>query len=82
MRSDDSFNTMFNIVFVLVVFGIIMTIGLNIYGVMTGNSTVSFGVNGTTEMRCIEGYKFTIDQRGRSVQVLDEFGKGLRCNSK
>jgi hypothetical protein len=43
------------------------------------NNTVSFGVNGLTEMRCIDGYKFIIGAQGQTRQVMDEFGKGVKC---
>ncbi len=46
-----------------------------------GNSNVSFGINGLMEARCIEGYRFIVDQDGRSRQILDEFGKGVRCEN-
>lgn len=42
-------------------------------------SSVSWGINGRTESRCIEGYKFIVDQGGHTRQILDEFGKGVRC---
>lgn len=42
--------------------------------------TVSVGINGVTESRCIEGYKFILDNTGNSRQILDEFGKGVRCD--
>jgi hypothetical protein len=32
-----------------------------------------------TESRCIEGYKFIVGQEGQARQILDEFGKGVRC---
>lgn len=49
-------------------------------GVATnGNSNISIGINGMMETRCVEGYKFVIDQDGRTRQILDEFGKGVRC---
>lgn len=46
-----------------------------------GNGNVSWGVNGMTESRCIEGYKFVMDQKGNARQILDEFGKGVRCEN-
>lgn len=46
-----------------------------------GNSNISFGINGMTESRCIEGYKFIVGQEGQVRQILDEFGKGVRCES-
>jgi prepilin-type N-terminal cleavage/methylation domain-containing protein len=50
-------------------------------GFANGNSTVSYGINGMTEIRCIDGYKFVISQNGGTRQVLDEFGKGSRCEN-
>jgi len=47
----------------------------------SSNSNISIGVNGMTESRCIEGYKFVIDQKGNSRQILDEFGKGVKCEN-
>ena len=46
-----------------------------------GNGNVSWGVNGMTESRCIEGYKFVMDQKGNARQILDEFGKGVKCEN-
>ena len=46
-----------------------------------GNSNISFGINGMTESRCIEGYKFIVGQEGQARQILDEFGKGVRCET-
>lgn len=48
-------------------------------GGVSGNSNISYGVNGMTESRCIEGYKFIIGTEGNPRQILDEFGKGVRC---
>jgi hypothetical protein len=42
-------------------------------------NNVSWGVNGMTESRCIEGYRFVIGERGQPRQIIDEFGKGVRC---
>ena len=50
-----------------------------IVGTTRGNSNVTWGVNGMTESRCIEGYKFIVGQDGQARQILDEFGKGVRC---
>lgn len=47
-------------------------------GVSSGNN-ISWGINGVTESRCIEGYKFVIGEHGQPRQILDEFGKGVRC---
>jgi prepilin-type N-terminal cleavage/methylation domain-containing protein len=50
-----------------------------IVGAPMSNGNVSWGVNGMTESRCIEGYRFVLDQKGNARQILDEFGKGVRC---
>lgn len=42
---------------------------------------ITYGVNGMTESRCIEGYKFVIGSDGNARQILDEFGKGVRCDT-
>lgn len=49
-----------------------------VYLSASGNN-VSCGVNGVTELRCINGYSFIISNNGSTRQVLDEFGKGARC---
>jgi prepilin-type N-terminal cleavage/methylation domain-containing protein len=73
--------TLIEVMIVIVMIGIFATIGLNVAGFASGNGSVSLGVNGMTESRCIENYKFIIDQKGNSRQILDEFGKGVRCES-
>ena len=68
--------------FIAVIFiCILVTVGLNVAGFANGNSTVSYGINGMTESRCIEGYKFIIGQNSQPRQILDEFGKGVRCET-
>lgn len=67
------------IVFLMIVFLIALPVML---GVPVSNSNVSWGINGMTESRCIEGYKFVIGEQGTPRQILDEFGKGVRCENK
>jgi hypothetical protein len=52
---------------------------VGVAGTASSSSTLSFGVNGLTEMRCINGFMFMVGQDGGARQVLDEFGKGARC---
>jgi prepilin-type N-terminal cleavage/methylation domain-containing protein len=67
---------------VLVAFaGIIVAIALPIISGSNQTSNISFGINGTTESRCIEGYKFVIGEHGQPRQIIDEFGKGVRCGN-
>lgn len=72
----------FTLIEMLIVIAIIMIVGTVIMGAVgasNGNSNISIGINGMMETRCVEGYKFVIDQDGRTRQILDEFGKGVRC---
>ncbi len=74
----------FTLIELMVVIVIVMILGLIIMGAVSsssGNSTVSWGINGMTESRCIEGYKFVIGEQGQPRQILDEFGKGVRCEN-
>ena len=72
--------TLIEMMIVFVVIMIVGTISLNAIGFATGTNTVSFGINGMTESRCIEGYKFILNQNCDTRQILDEFGKGVRCD--
>lgn len=59
-----------------------LTVLLMIAGAVNGTNggnTISWGINGMTEVRCIDGYKFVIGDQGQARQVMDEFGKGVRC---
>jgi prepilin-type N-terminal cleavage/methylation domain-containing protein len=76
----------FTLIELMVVFVMLTVIGLIaapvIMGVPMSNNNVTWGVNGMTESRCIEGYKFVVDQQGNARQILDEFGKGARCETQ
>ena len=65
-------------VFVAVIFLIAAPI---MFGGAPSNGNVTWGINGTTESRCIEGYRFVLDQKGNARQILDEFGKGVKCEN-
>ena len=72
----------FTLIEVIIVFIIIAIVGMVGFGAVRGsNSNITYGAMGMTESRCIENYKFIMDQRGNSRQILDEFGKGVRCES-
>lgn len=71
--------TLIELMIVIVILGILATVVANVTGFASGNSTISYGINGMTESRCIEGYKFIVSQDGNARQILDEFGKGARC---
>ena len=69
----------------VVIFCIIMILAAvalpRLAGIPVSNSNISYGVNGMTESRCLEGYKFIVGRDGNARQILDEFGKGVRCNN-
>lgn len=73
--------TLIEMMIVVVMVGIVATLIAGVAGGVSGNNSISYGVNGMTESRCIENYKFIIDQKGNSRQILDEFGKGVRCEN-
>jgi len=55
-------------------------LGIMVIGALGArDNAISWGVNGVTEMRCIDGYKFVIGAHGQARQVMDEFGKGVKC---
>lgn len=59
----------------VVVIGIIIVVA---YGATQGGN-LSFGINGITETRCINGLQFVIGDGGQARQVLDDKGNGVRC---
>jgi prepilin-type N-terminal cleavage/methylation domain-containing protein len=73
--------TLIEILIGIVIVGILITVALNAAGFASGNSSVSWGINGATESRCIDGYRFIIGQDGNVRQVLSEFGKGVPCGN-
>lgn len=72
--------TLIEVMIVIAIVGIIAAIFIPaVTNTSSASSNISWGVNGVTESRCIEGYKFVMDQSGGARQILDEFGKGVRC---
>jgi len=74
--------TLIELMIVVAFIGILAAIAMPVLmGTASGsNNTISVGWNGLTEVRCIEGYKFVVGENGQARQILDEFGKGARCN--
>lgn len=74
--------TLIELMVVLAVLGIISAIAIPaIMGTTGQTNNVSWGVNGMTESRCIEGYRFVVGQDGNARQILDELGKGVKCEN-
>jgi len=74
--------TLIEMMICIAIVGIIASIAVPaIMGTTGGTTNISWGINGVTESRCIDGYKFVIGEHGQARQILDEFGKGVRCET-
>lgn len=72
--------TLIELMIVIAILGILAAIAFPaIFGSSHPSNSISYGINGVTEMRCIDGYKFVIGDRGHARQVMDELGHGVRC---
>ena len=74
----------FTLIEMMVAIVFFLCIGMFVFNAINGFNnagSISFGINGMTESRCIEGYKFIVGQEGQARQILDEFGKGVRCET-
>ena len=78
-RGVTLIEVMVGIVFAAVIVLIALPV---IMGGPVSSGNISVGFNGMTESRCIENYKFIISQDGNARQILDEFGKGVRCETQ
>ena len=47
----------------------------------SAGSNLSIGINGLTESRCIDGYKFVVGEHGQARQIIDESGRGVKCQN-
>lgn len=73
--------TGFTLVELMIVVTIIAILAVVIKGAVTGTQTadLTWGINGVTESRCIDGYRFIVGQDGGARQIMDEMGRGVRC---
>ncbi len=67
----------FKMIAAFMLFAIIM-LGLVIPALM-GGEKMHWGANGAVEVRCVDGYKFVIGNRGQVTQMLDGQGHGVEC---
>ena len=71
--------TLIEMMIAIVIVLIVILMAVNVVnGTGTGNS-ISYGYTGMTESRCIDGYKFIVGQDGGARQIMDELGKGVKC---
>lgn len=68
-------NWFIGFVFAVAIFGFVFGIAT---GVIDGGN-ITMGINGMTETRCINGFKFIVGQNGSTQQVLNENGGGVSC---
>lgn len=74
----------FTLIELMVVIAMVLIVGAMLatgFAGMSNAGNVSVSINGVIETRCIEGYKFIITQDS-TRQILDEFGKGVRCQQE
>jgi hypothetical protein len=68
--------TFVEILVIISIIALLIIIGFN-----PNHNQITFGVNGITETRCINGYQFTVGDGGQARQILDEFGRGIKCKN-
>lgn len=69
--------TIIELLIVIVMIGMVATI---LVPVLSGKgSSLSWGVNGMTEERCIAGYAHVVGEHGQARQVLSARGTGIPC---
>lgn len=76
--------TLIEVMIVLAICGILLAIIVPaIFGHSGGDpngvGSMSYGVNGLTETRCIRGYEFVVGANGSAQQVLNAQGGGVQC---
>ena len=70
----------FTLIELMIAIAIVGIVIAAVFGQSTKSTNVQYGFNGVTETRCIEGFKFVVGHDGNAHQIMDEAGKGVRCN--
>ena len=80
MKHTNGF-TLIELVILIAILGILASIVIPAAtGTRSANPTdLTWGFNGVTESRCIDGYRFVVGQDGSARQIMDEHGRGVRC---
>lgn len=72
--------TLVELIIVVAILGIVGAIVFDATSGMSMSGHLSFGFNGTVEMRCVGGYEVLVDERGYTQQMLDENGRAVKCD--
>ena len=71
----------FSLIEIMIVLAIVTILGTVLIQVLTGSSgNYTYGANGMTETRCINGLMFVVGQSGSVQQMIGESGGGISCN--
>lgn len=73
----------FTLIELMVAVAILGIIAMLVFGAASGGLNmggVTMTPTGMVSEQCLGGYKFIVDANGNARQILDEFGKGVKCN--
>jgi prepilin-type N-terminal cleavage/methylation domain-containing protein len=71
--------TLIELMICIAIAGILGSIAFSFFASKTDSNT-TWGINGFTETRCINGYTFVVGQRGHLQQMIGTNGGGVPCN--
>lgn len=74
-------STLIEAVVVICIVMILAAVAVPVFNGKMSTEGITYGVHGITESRCIAGYKFVIGSDGNARQILNELGKGVRCDT-
>ena len=70
----------FSLIEVMIALAIVTILGSVLIQALTGSSgNYTYGANGMTETRCINGMLFVVGQSGSVQQIIGESGGGISC---
>ena len=81
MNKQRGYFTMIEIMICVAIVAILGIAGFGWYNSLKGSGNITYGYNGATESRCIDGYKFIVGQRGFVQQVIGANGGGVQCDN-